>query len=135
MTQWLACQEAMHICTAYINWCCPEDAEEEDSQQDEEVIEVPGTGVRVEANDVEGGADSDSYLDDESTTSDDSEEADPRPTVIEHSVYDFAKTSPLPGLTTNVLACYFGAKNFLPALHSYLQSLGDIGFKKPSQLD
>ncbi|KAG9001624.1 hypothetical protein FRB93_012050 [Tulasnella sp. JGI-2019a] len=134
MTQWLACQEAVDIHVAYINWLYPENVEEEDSQHDEEVIEVPDPGTRIEAeeNDSGGAGDSDMDLDDESVDSDDSEKADTQATIIEHSVYDFAKTSPLPKLTSTVLSDHFGATKLLPAVKSYMKSLGDVRFKMPA---
>ncbi|KAG9021789.1 hypothetical protein FRB95_001463 [Tulasnella sp. JGI-2019a] len=109
--------------------------EEEDSQHDEGVIEVPapGTKVEVDDDDDDGGAgDSDMDLDDESVVSDDSEEADTGATIIECSVYNFAKTSPLPKLTSTVLSDHFGATKLLPAVQSYLESLEDVSFKIPT---
>ncbi|KAG9022604.1 hypothetical protein FRB95_014563 [Tulasnella sp. JGI-2019a] len=91
MTQWLACQEAVDICVAYINWLCPGTVEEEDSQHDEGVIEVPAPGTKVEIDDDDdgGAGDSDMDLENESVVSDDSEEANTRATTWEmfHSRY------------------------------------------------
>ncbi|KAG8986965.1 hypothetical protein FRB94_002347 [Tulasnella sp. JGI-2019a] len=115
----------------------PENVEEGDSQHDEEVIEVPhpGVGIEAEEHDSGGAEDLDMDLDDESVASDDSEEAKIEATIMEQSVYDFAKTSPLPKLTSTVLSASFRATKLLPAVQSYLESLGDVRFKIPTAWD
>ncbi|KAG9023486.1 hypothetical protein FRB95_013007 [Tulasnella sp. JGI-2019a] len=134
MTQWLSHQEAVAICVAYINWLYPENMEEEDSQDDEEVIETPSIGTSIETKGKGGGGEANlgMDLDDESDISDDSEEADTGAIIIECSIYNFTKTSPLPRLTGDVLSDHFGATNILPAVHSYLKSLGHARFKIPT---
>ncbi|KAG8976513.1 hypothetical protein FRB94_002605 [Tulasnella sp. JGI-2019a] len=128
MIQWLSHQEAVAIHVAYINWLYSENMGEEDSQDDEAVIEAPGIGTSIETEGKGGGGEAnlDMDLDDESDISDDSEEADTGAIIIEHSIYDFAKTSPLPRLTVDILSDHFGATHLLPAVHSYFKSFGHV---------
>ncbi|KAG8989483.1 hypothetical protein FRB94_014363 [Tulasnella sp. JGI-2019a] len=107
--------------------CCLHQLEE-DSQDDEAVIEAPGIGTSIETEGKGGGGEANLDMD----LDDDSEEADTGAIIIECSIYDFAKTSPLPRLTVDVLSDHFGTTHLLPAVHSYLKSLGHARFKIPT---